>query len=323
MASNLTAQPAPTALGAPVVSDLVVRGRTRTAAWLRIGLIVALSALGIFWGMWVQMRGIWTLWMNDELRSMGILIPFTSIALLFHAWRKSKPVMRGSWWGLAVCGLALAAARFDGSRSLVLHFSTEAFFRPLFVGLLLFAFVSGVVLLFAGAEAWRRGLFPLALLLCVNPVPQAFNHAVDLPLQYVGAHTANCFASWLHIPLDANELRLMFSPALGMFIAPGCNGLRGAVAMGYLAMIIGYLWSFPRWLWVAYTASGVLFAYLLNLVRLCMLVLCYKLALSVPILSRHMEAADYALGSLIFFSASLLFFTVPRQWKRPETQRSS
>ena len=120
------------------------------------------------------------------------------------------------------------------------------------------------------------------------------------------------------------ELRLMFSPALGMFIAPGCNGLRGAIAMGYLALIVGYLYGLRIWLHAVYVVAAVLLAYLLNLVRLCSLVLCYKVALGFPFLARHMEAADYLLGSLIFFSAAVFVFALPRRWtnNRPLSLRS-
>lgn len=266
--------------------------------------------------MWFQVRYLWGLWLNDGLRSIGALIPLVSAILLLRAFHLQPREQRqqGTWWGLGLSIAALLTARIGSAGFLSLHLSLEALSR--LPGLLLFAFVSGVVLLLEGVAAWRRAWFPIALLLCVNPVPHTFTHMVDLPLQYVGAHTANAFASWLHIPLEGSELRLMFSPSLGMFIAPGCNGLRGAVTMGYLALIVGYLCSLPAWLWTVYTLASVLLAYLLNLVRLCGLVLCYKVALSVPYLARHMAAADYALGSVLFFSAAFFLFTVPRQWTR-------
>jgi len=33
----------------------------------------------------------------------------------------------------------------------------------------------------------------------------------------------------------------MFAPDFGMFIAPGCDGIRGAITLGYLALVLGYL----------------------------------------------------------------------------------
>jgi exosortase J len=166
-------------------------------------------------------------------------------------------------------------------------------------------------------------LFPIALLLFLKPAPYFFTNIVDVPLQYAGAHTARAFAQWIGVPLAVDDLRLMFSPALGMFIAPGCNELRGAVAMGLLTLIAGHLFRLPLLLRVAYVAAGVVLAYLLNLVRLCGLVLCYRVALSFAPLARHMEAADYVLGSLVFFSAAIFVFAVPRKWKSLSRQSAS
>lgn len=272
--------------------------------------------LGVIWGMPFQVRALVDIWRTDDLRSIGFLVPTVAATLCIRAWRKSPPQIYGTWWGLVLCALALAAARINGSNPFVFRLasgSTVHLFSP---GPLFFVYFSGVVLLFAGVQAWRSAFFPLVLLLCVQPVPHAFSHAVDLPLQYVGAHTANVFASWLNTPLEGSELRLMFAPSLGMFIAPGCNGLHGAVTMGYLTLILGYLYDFPVWLRIGYTAAAVLLAYVLNLARLCGLVLFYKVALNVPFLAQHMAATDYVLGTLIFFAAALFICRIPLEWKR-------
>lgn len=272
--------------------------------------------------MWSDIGVIWQTWLHDGLRSIGLLIPIASVMLLIRAWWKSPPQMQGTWWGLALCAAALVAARVNGSNPFLFGSSSGVVVHPFSLGVLLFIFVSGVVLLFASSKAWRDALFPIALLLCVNPVPHAITQTIDLPLQYIGAHTANAFASWLKTPLEGSELRLMFSPALGMFIAPGCNGLRGALAMGYLTLILGYLYRLPWRIWTIYISAGILIAYLLNLVRLCGLVLFYKLALAVPFLARHMEALDYLLGTLIFFSAAFFVLRIPRQWARRQIPQS-
>jgi exosortase J len=284
--------------------------------WLYVAFAVAVVAPGILWGMPFQLRALLDIWRTDDLRSIGLLIPIVSAALCVHAWRKSPLQVHGSWWGLALCAVALSAARINGSTPFVFRLASGSTIHPFSAGLLFFVYFSGVVVLFAGFKAWNRALFPLALLLFVQPVPHAFSRAVDLPLQYVGAHTANIFASWLNTPLEGSELRLMFSPSLGMFIAPGCNGLHGAVTMGYLTLIVGYLSGFPNWLRIGYTALGVILAYILNLIRLCGLVLFYKIALNAPFLAQHMAATDYLLGTLIFLAAALFMCRIPLEWKR-------
>src|SRR6202453_4574915 len=112
--------------------------------------------------------------------------------------------------------------------------------------LVAFAYGAGVVLLFGGPRLFRAALFPLVLLWFVNPIPHIFNVYVDLPLQRASAHVARGFAMALGQPLSPDKLRLMFTPDFGMFIAPGCNGIRGAVTMGLIALVAGYLYRF-RW----------------------------------------------------------------------------
>ena len=148
--------------------------------------------------------------------------------------------------------------------------------------LVVFAYGAGVVLLFGGTRLFRAALFPLLLLWFVNPVPHIFNVFVDLPLQRISAHVARAFAIALGQPLSPDQIRLMFTPDFGMFIAPGCNGIRGAVTMGFIALIAGYLYRFRWYAHAAVVAGAVLLGYVFNFARLCILVLYYLVALHFP-----------------------------------------
>jgi exosortase J len=261
-----------------------------------------------------QLRIIWRLWTEDGLESMGMLVAPTVAVLVVLAWRGKEWKSSGNWWGLALCVFTMllgAFVKIYGSPVILL---TKGSIQLLPAALFIFLYVSGIVLLFAGYKAYRLALFPFSLLLLLNPVPKFILLNVDLPLQYVGAHTARAFARWVGVSLASDNLRLMFSPSLGMFIAPGCNGLRGAFAMGFLTLVVGYLYRLPVWLRCLYSVMGIALAYLLNLVRLCGLVLCYRVALGFGPLARHMEAADYVLGGLIFFSGAVFVFALPRKW---------
>src|ERR1039458_6785708 len=95
-----------------------------------------------------------------------------------------------------------------------------------------------------------------------------------------------------------------------MFIAPGCNGIRGSITMGFIALIAGYVYRF-RWYANALVVLGaILLAYVFNLARLCMLVLYYIVALHFPSLQDKAENADYVIGAALFLVATLLLFTV-------------
>jgi exosortase J len=99
----------------------------------------------------------------------------------------------------------------------------------------------------------------------------------------------------------------MFSPDFGMFIAPGCDGIRGAVTLGYLALILGYVKRASLRRWAAYVIGGVLLGYIFNFIRLCFLVIYYRIALGHPALEGVAKQADYAIGSCLFLLAILIF----------------
>jgi exosortase J len=167
-----------------------------------------------------------------------------------------------------------------------------------------------VVLLLGGVRLFRAALFPILLLWFVNPVPHVFNQLVDLPLQAASAHIARGFAMALRQPLTADKLRLMFTPEFGMFIAPGCNGIRGSVTMGFIALIAGYVYRFRWYANALVTMGAVLLGYVFNLARLCLLVLYYLVALHFRSLQNKAEGADYAIGAALFLVATMLLFGV-------------
>lgn len=253
-------------------------------------------------------------WINDPLRSIGGLIVTASIVLTLRVWRRTGWELQGTWWGMLPVAFAYfaSASRMKLALFLVLG---HIRFNLLPAKLSLYCFASGFVLLFAGTRVWRKAWFPLALMLFAQPVPLICNRYLDLPLQSLSAQVARAFA--VHIgfaPTDPQLLRLMFTPDFGMFIAPGCDGMRGAVTMGYTALIVGYLKrvSLPRW--ASYVAGAIVLGYLFNLMRLCALVLYYRAAVGHPALENFAKQADYLIGgSLILLAALLLVWVWTRQ----------
>lgn len=253
------------------------------------------------------------MWMTDALKSIGMMIPLVSFVLILRAWQKLQWEMQGSWWGLVILIATVAAVHLRDRAVLVFVFSPEwnIYIPP--PSLIALAYGAGVVLLFGGPRLFRAALFPIVLLWFVNPIPHIFNVFVDLPLQRISAHVARAFAIALGQPLTPDQMRLMFTPDFGMFIAPGCNGIRGAVTMGFIALIAGYIYRF-RWHSHALVVVGaVLLGYVFNFVRLCGLVLYYIVALRFTWLQSRAEMGDYILGGCLFLIASLLLFYVVRR----------
>ena len=99
---------------------------------------------------------------------------------------------------------------------------------------------------------------------------------------------------------------MMFSPDFGMLIVPGCNGVRGSVTFAYLALIFGYSRGLrPRTLALV-TGSAFVLGFILNLLRLCVLVIYYRIGLSFPSIQAYGVGVDYCIGCTIFLLATLI-----------------
>ena len=276
------------------------------------GLAVLLAIAGVF-SIFSTALYLWGLWLNDPLKSIGGFIPVVSLVLILRAWRSLGWELRGTWWGLPILIATVALVHLRDHAILELVIGTWATFLPPH-SLVAFAYTSSLVLLFGGTALYRRALFPIVLTWFVNPVPHTFNLWVDMPLQHASALIARSWAHALGQKLTPDQLRLMFTPDFGMFIAPGCNGIRGAVTMGFIAMIAGYVYQFRPRIIALVTVCAVALGYVFNLVRLCVLVLYYIVALHIPWLQSRAEMGDYIIGACLFFAATLLLFSLIRRW---------
>jgi exosortase J len=285
-----------------------VRTTTSIALWWGIALLTAAGCLGVH----REMHVLWTVWTTDPLRSIGMLIPPASIVLTLRVWRQHGWELRGTWWGILVIALAyiLSWLRLNAMLMVVAGRAMVSFLP---ICLPLYVYGGGIVLLFGGTTIWRRSWFPLGILLLSQPVPFFFGGLVDIPLQNISASVARHFATMIGLIPTTPQLRLMFSPDFGMFIAPGCDGIRGAVTMGYFALILGYLKRVSIYRWAAYICGAVLLGYLFNFIRLCVLVLYYRAALGHSMPEGLAKQADYLIGSCLFLAATLLFLWLARR----------
>jgi len=261
---------------------------------------------------------LWGLWLDDALKSIGMFIPLVSLVLILRIWRSQRWQMNGTWWGFVVLVVTAAIVHVRDQAVLVFVLSPKwsIYFPP--HSLVAFAYVSGIVLLFGGTRLYRAALFPIVLIWFVNPIPHVFNVYVDLPLQRVSAHVARTFAIALGQQLSPDQLRLMFTPKFGMFIAPGCNGIRGAATMGFIALVAGYVYRFRWYAHAAVVAGAVMLGYVFNFARLCTLVLYYIVALHITWLQDKAEMGDYIIGACLFLVATiLLFYAIRRLGENP------
>lgn len=288
--------------------DAAIGAAAQPGVWTIALAGLSVIGLGLLW--W-QFGELYALWTTDSLRSIGVLVIPASVGL---GWRLlgREDFRAGSIWGLLPMALALAGTNLRFYGSPVLQLFGEIGPGLLSSGLLLCLYASGAVILLGGFATWRKAAFPLLLVLFVNPMPSFFTALVDLPLQRFDAQVARDFAAWLQIPVTGSTLNLLFyRNEMGMFIAPGCDGLRGTAAMGLLAAVIGHLRGLRAGGELLLIAAAVALAYLFNLFRLCALVLYYRLAHSWPLLGAHAVGADYLIGAVLFALAAAFLFRVP------------
>jgi exosortase J len=286
-----------------------VKLRLSQAAALAVGL----TLVGVL-AMYSTAMVLWSLWLTDPLKSIGGLVPVVSLVLTLRAWQALDWEMDGTWWGLALLAftVALVHLRDHAIMEFVIGPSWSIFLPPHSLVALMYA--TGAVLLFGGWRLLRAARFPVLLTWLVNPVPNFFTVHVDLPLQHISSAIARGFAHVMGQKLTPDQLKLMFTPDFGMFIAPGCNGIRGAVTMGFIALVAGYLYQFKPRVTAALVVGAVFLGYVFNLVRLCFLVLFYITAVHFPWLQSRAEMGDYVIGAVLFFFATGLLFSLIQRW---------
>jgi exosortase J len=265
---------------------------------------------------WKSAQSLFDIWTHDDLKSMGMVVPLVSYLLILRAWRslgwetEDSRGSNGAWWGFAVLAVSAALMFLRDQMLLIVTVNRDWLLQLPPLPLVAVIYAAGMVLLFGGVRLLKAAWFPVLFMWAVIPVPETFSRRVDLPLQHASATVARAWAHALGQPLTQDKLRLMFTPEFGMFIAPGCNGIRGAITLGLAAIVVSYLYRFRWFVYAPVVAGAVLLGYLFNFLRLCLLVVYYKIALPYPWLQHHAKIADYLIGGCLFLCALAVFFTV-------------
>ena len=298
-----TYRPAP-----PDVSSAIPLGLSASLSPAAVlGISCFCAAAGLF-SVYNTVRDLLNHWRTDDLQSIGLLIPFVCCALILRAWRLLRWETDGTWWGFALLAGCAALMFLRDQTLLIITVHKDWLLQVPPLPLVAILYALGMVLLLGGVRLLRAAWFPVLFMGAVLPVPQTFSHRVDLPLQHASATVARGFAHLLGERLTPDNLRLMFTPDFGMFIAPGCDGIRGAVTLGLAAVVVAYVYRFRWRVFLPVVAGAVLLGYLFNFLRLCLLVVYYKIALPYPWLQERAKGADYLIGACLFALALYLFF---------------
>jgi exosortase J len=290
------------------------------ASILKPQTVVALACVCAALGLLSILGSVQTLmdiWHTDGLKSVGLAVPFACFALILRDWRELGWESEGSWWGFVVLATGVVLVFLRDQMLLIVTVNKDWLLQLPPLPLIAVVYAASLVLIFGGTRLLRKAWFPVVLMWAVIPVPQFFSRRVDVPLQHAGALVARNFARLIGVHLKTYDLKIMFSPTEGMFIAPGCDGLRGAITMGLVAIVIAYYYRFRWFVFLPLVVGGVLLGYVFNFLRLCSMVIYDRISVSYPRLGPHEQLADHIVGGCIFVLALVIFFTVVDKLKRP------
>jgi len=277
------------------------------------------AAVGLF-AIYGTVQALAGIWQSDALKSVGLAVPFVCAALIVRDWRGIGWEAEGTWWGFVLLAAAALLVFVRDQTLLIVTVNKDWLLQLPPLPLIAVVYAASFVLLFGGTKLLRAAWFPVALMWAVIPVPQTFSRRVDVPLQHAGAVVAKAFAQLLGVRLNSGELQIMFSPSTGMFIAPGCDGLRGSITMGLTAIAVAYYYRFRWAVFVPVVVGGVLLGYVFNFLRLCAMVIYDKITVSHPALGPHEELADHIVGACLFVLALVIFFWVIERLRRPAAE---
>lgn len=101
--------------------------------------------------------------------------------------------------------------------------------------------VVAAVLIFCGPEKRKNALFPLFLLLFAVPIPGVLaSRVLHQPLQRFAVVAASGILAALGVPVSTWG-NVIFVRRIDINVTEACSGLKGMLAVSYLALLLGYM----------------------------------------------------------------------------------
>jgi exosortase len=214
---------------------------------------------GLLWLYASTARSLIAQWLSDSDASYGIVLAAIAIAV---AWRRRGALLAAAP-SRTTDAAGLAFVLLGGLLYLAGFFSADLFLTR--VSFLLIA--SGGVWFVCGGRALRTMLAPLVLFAAAIPLPTIVVNEITLPMQVMASGFAESLLSAAQIPVvrEGNVLRL---PSAALQVAEACSGLRSAVSLTALGMLLAW-GTTPHWpARVAIVAAAVPVAIVTNALRI-------------------------------------------------------
>ncbi|MDT8301694.1 MAG: exosortase/archaeosortase family protein [Sedimentisphaerales bacterium] len=227
------------------------------------GLVLsAMTLLAII--VWSYQRVILSLykeWQKNPDYSIGLLVPFIAIFLLWYERKTLKKCqLRPSWlWGVILLILAQAA------RIVSLLFFYQSGQRYSLV-----LTIAGLVLMVCGWQVFRRVIWILLILFLMVPTPTRVQNLINGPLQNFATTASVFFLEAFGVEITQKGNIVMLNETTPMGVTEACGGLRMLTAFIIVTASITYLMKCSRPRKVVLMLSSIPIALMCNIVRLCL-----------------------------------------------------
>ncbi len=228
-------------------------------------------------------------WSRLDYYSHGFLVPVVGFWMISQqarlpAVRDGRPAAAGS------VGVALA---------LLLYGAGLAAGSPSLQGLAFVGAVAGLVWWRRGGEALRTLAFPVAFLLFMVPLPDAWVTPLIVQLQLTVSSAAVGFLHWFGFTVAQQGNVLILPGNERLFVDEACSGITSIITLTPLGVLLAYYTGHGFWRRLALVALVVPVAMLGNLTRVL-----------ATVVAANRYGAEKVTGNALHDSAGLLTFVL-------------
>jgi exosortase len=194
-------------------------------------LILASLAIGFAWIYRATLPALVQEWMSSPEASYGLILAATAFVVAVRRWPVFVTQSTADGRGLPGLGLFVLGA---------LLFAVGQLGADLFLTRISFVvLLAATVWSLSGSRATRTLAAPLVFLLIAIPLPTLVVNEVTLPLQLAASRVAEGVLGLMAIPVyrDGNLLTL---PSGIVQVAEACSGLRSAVSLGAVGILLAW-----------------------------------------------------------------------------------
>jgi exosortase len=259
-------------------------------------ILSSLLLLGIVtWSYHNVIFSMYNEWQKNPDSSVGLLVPFIVIVLLWHERKKIKICQIKPCWFLGIVILIISQL----TRIWSLVFFYQSGIRYSFV-----LTIAGIVLMILGTKVFRTVVFILLFLFLMVPTPTCIQNSISAPLQNLAVSGTVFLLEVFSIEVVQKGNVVMLNGNIPMAVAEACNGLRLLTAFIIVTASLIYFMKCSRFHKFALLLSSIPIAIVCNIIRLC-LTAAVMMIISVEVGQRFFH--DFAGLSMMPIAVLLLF----------------